>query len=143
MARPLGRDERLLRTLYAEHGGALLGYVERLTGGDRQQAEDVVQETLVGAGRNADRLESDGVGDVLVDADGAALYTADQERDGKVRCTTACAEIWIPLTLPAGGVPSGPTRSPATSAGRSDLTVRGSHLRRQAALPLRRRRHAG
>jgi predicted lipoprotein with Yx(FWY)xxD motif len=50
----------------------------------------------------------DGVGDVLVDADGAALYTADQEMDGTVRCTDSCADIWIPLTLPAGGEPSGP-----------------------------------
>jgi predicted lipoprotein with Yx(FWY)xxD motif len=49
----------------------------------------------------------DGVGDVLVDADGAALYTADQERDGTVRCTSSCAEIWIPLTLSRGGEPSG------------------------------------
>jgi predicted lipoprotein with Yx(FWY)xxD motif len=45
-------------------------------------------------------LESiDGVGDVLVDSDGAALYTADQESDGRVRCTDDCADIWIPLTL--------------------------------------------
>jgi predicted lipoprotein with Yx(FWY)xxD motif len=49
-----------------------------------------------------------GLGDVLVDSEGAALYTADQERDGKVRCTDDCAEIWIPLTLSAGDEPSGP-----------------------------------
>jgi predicted lipoprotein with Yx(FWY)xxD motif len=49
----------------------------------------------------------DGVGDVLVDPDGAALYTADQEMDGTVRCTASCADIWIPLTLPRGGEPSG------------------------------------
>ena len=50
----------------------------------------------------------DGVGDVLVDADGAALYTADQEMDGTVRCTDSCADTWLPLTLPSGGEPSGP-----------------------------------
>jgi predicted lipoprotein with Yx(FWY)xxD motif len=38
-------------------------------------------------------------GAVLVDADGAALYTADQEADGKVRCTASCAETWLPLTV--------------------------------------------
>ncbi|MFF0791563.1 sigma-70 family RNA polymerase sigma factor [Streptomyces spiralis] len=42
-------DEELLRTLYAEHAGALFHYVLRLTSGDRQWAEDVVQETLLRA----------------------------------------------------------------------------------------------
>jgi predicted lipoprotein with Yx(FWY)xxD motif len=49
----------------------------------------------------------DGFGDVLVDSDGAVLYTADQEMDGTVRCTQSCAEIWLPLALPRGGEPSG------------------------------------
>ena len=48
-----------------------------------------------------------GVGDVLVDAHGNALYSPDQEADGKVLCTDACASIWIPLTLPAGEQPTG------------------------------------
>jgi predicted lipoprotein with Yx(FWY)xxD motif len=41
----------------------------------------------------------DDAGDVLVDADGAALYTSDQEADGKVRCTASCADTWLPLTV--------------------------------------------
>jgi predicted lipoprotein with Yx(FWY)xxD motif len=48
----------------------------------------------------------DGVGEVLVASDGAALYTADQEKDGKIRCTDSCAEIWIPLTVAGGGRPT-------------------------------------
>ena len=52
-------------------------------------------------------LESvDGVGEVLVDSEGAALYTADQEMDGKVRCTDSCADTWIPLTLSGNGQPT-------------------------------------
>lgn len=49
-------DERLLRALYAEHGGPLLGYALKLTGGDRQQSEDIVQETLLRAWRHPEAL---------------------------------------------------------------------------------------
>ena len=41
----------------------------------------------------------DGVGQVLVDADGAALYAADQEADGTVACTGSCEVAWEPLTV--------------------------------------------
>ena len=44
----------------------------------------------------------DGVGPVLVDADGMALYAADQEAGGKVLCTGSCTSIWEPLTVSAG-----------------------------------------
>src|SRR5262245_30545225 len=46
----------MLKALQAEHGGPLLGYVMRLTGGDRQQAEDVVQETRLRAWRHPEAL---------------------------------------------------------------------------------------
>ncbi|MEE1664011.1 sigma-70 family RNA polymerase sigma factor [Streptomyces sp. NPDC003631] len=42
-------DEELLRALYAEHARPLFHYVLRLTSGDWQWAEDVVQETLLRA----------------------------------------------------------------------------------------------
>jgi RNA polymerase sigma-70 factor (ECF subfamily) len=48
--------EALMRALYAEHAGPLLAFVLRLTRGDRQRAEDIVQETLLRAWRNADLL---------------------------------------------------------------------------------------
>lgn len=41
-------DEALIRTIYAEHGKALLAHANRLTG-DHAAAEDVVQETLIRA----------------------------------------------------------------------------------------------
>ena len=52
-------DEELLGALYADYAGPLLDYVQRLLGGDRSQAEDIVQETLLRAWRNADALTSD------------------------------------------------------------------------------------
>ena len=48
----------------------------------------------------------DGIGSVLVDATGKALYTPDQESDGKVRCTGACASIWQPLLAPGKSAPT-------------------------------------
>ncbi|NJC82796.1 sigma-70 family RNA polymerase sigma factor [Planosporangium mesophilum] len=54
------RDEELVRSLYAEHADGLLLFVLRLTGGDRQRAEDVVQETLLRAWRHARELTTSG-----------------------------------------------------------------------------------
>src|SRR5512144_287544 len=48
-------DEALVRAVFEEHGRALLAYATRLVG-DRQAAEDIVQETLVRAWRNPDVL---------------------------------------------------------------------------------------
>jgi RNA polymerase sigma-70 factor (ECF subfamily) len=52
-----GSEEELMRALYREHAGPLLAYVQRLVGGDRYLAEDVVQETLLRAWRNAGHLD--------------------------------------------------------------------------------------
>jgi RNA polymerase sigma-70 factor (ECF subfamily) len=53
-------EDTLVRMLYEEHAGPLLMFVLRLTGGDRQRAEDIVQETLLRAWRNAHRLGAQG-----------------------------------------------------------------------------------
>lgn len=47
-----------------------------------------------------------GVGRVLVDANGMALYTPAQEQHGAIRCTGPCVAIWKPLA-PGAGRPSG------------------------------------
>lgn len=49
-------DEELMRVLYAEHAGPLFAFVLRLVAGDRHRAEDVVQETLLRAWKNAPQL---------------------------------------------------------------------------------------
>jgi predicted lipoprotein with Yx(FWY)xxD motif len=41
----------------------------------------------------------DGIGDVLVDSAGKALYASDVEAGGKVMCTGGCTSFWKPLTV--------------------------------------------
>jgi len=48
-----------------------------------------------------------GVGDVLVDAKGDALYMAEQEAGGMVLCTDGCTAFWEPLTAQGSGTPTG------------------------------------
>ena len=50
-------DEELVRALYREHAAPLLRYVLHLTSGDRQRAEDIVQETFLRAWSAVDRFE--------------------------------------------------------------------------------------
>ncbi|MFA7324622.1 MAG: sigma-70 family RNA polymerase sigma factor [Candidatus Nanopelagicales bacterium] len=58
MARTTIADEQLIRELYAHYGRDLLAYTTRLLSGDRQRAEDIVQETLLRAWRHPEVLNS-------------------------------------------------------------------------------------
>src|SRR5258708_30309738 len=51
-------DEELVRALYDEHAGPLLRFALHLTSGDRQRAEDIVQETLLRAWLHPDAIVS-------------------------------------------------------------------------------------
>lgn len=55
-SRRTSSDEELVRALYAEHGGALLRYAVHLMSGDRQRAEDIVQETLLRAWQHPEAI---------------------------------------------------------------------------------------
>ena len=50
-------DDALVTELYRQYRVPLMAYVLRLTAGDRQQAEDVVQETMLRAWRQSGRLD--------------------------------------------------------------------------------------
>jgi RNA polymerase sigma-70 factor (ECF subfamily) len=50
-------DAELLRALNEEHGDALFAHALRLVSGDRQRAEDLVQETLLRAWRHPEALD--------------------------------------------------------------------------------------
>lgn len=49
-------DAEFVKALHAEYGGSLFAFCVRFTG-DRERAEDVVQEVMLRAWRNLDRLE--------------------------------------------------------------------------------------
>jgi predicted lipoprotein with Yx(FWY)xxD motif len=75
----------------------------------------------------------DGIGNVLVDSDGKALYASDVEASGKVMCTTgACTAFWKPLTTGT----TKPTASPDAGKvgvikrpdGKTQVTVAGKLL---------------
>ncbi|MDX3100757.1 sigma-70 family RNA polymerase sigma factor [Nonomuraea angiospora] len=54
-------DEAAVSALYREYHRPLLAFVIRLTAGDRQWAEDVVQETMIRAWRSAEQLDPESV----------------------------------------------------------------------------------
>jgi RNA polymerase sigma-70 factor (ECF subfamily) len=55
-SRRISSDEELIRALYAEHAAPLLRYAVHLMSGDRQRAEDIVQETLLRAWQHPDAI---------------------------------------------------------------------------------------
>jgi RNA polymerase sigma-70 factor (ECF subfamily) len=50
-------DASLLTAMHDEHGAALWSFCLRLTGNDRQRAEDIVQETMLRAWRHPESLD--------------------------------------------------------------------------------------
>jgi RNA polymerase sigma-70 factor (ECF subfamily) len=52
----VSEDDELIRALHAEHGNALFAHALRLCSGDRQRAEDLVQETLLRAWKHPEVL---------------------------------------------------------------------------------------
>ncbi len=96
-------SEELMRALYAEHGNALLGYSLRLTAGDRQRAEDLVQETFIRAWRHAEALDVTRgpvrpwlftiLRNLAVDAHRARLVRPPETRDDAIALLPAGDEI--------------------------------------------------
>jgi RNA polymerase sigma-70 factor (ECF subfamily) len=50
-------DVSLLKAMHDEHGAALWSFCLRLTGGDRQRAEDIVQDTMLRAWRHPESMD--------------------------------------------------------------------------------------
>ncbi len=78
-------------------------------GGSSNAASPAASTT--GSSDTVSTADVQGVGTVLVDSKGMALYSPDQEKSGTIMCTEGCTAIWVPLT-----VTSTPTGSSAVAA---------------------------
>lgn len=71
-----------------------------------------------------------GVGKVLVNSKGFALYSPAQEHGGTIRCTGSCTSIWMPLTTK--GSPSAPAGLQLGTVmrpdGKTQVTFKGKPL---------------
>jgi predicted lipoprotein with Yx(FWY)xxD motif len=86
--------------------------------------------TASGAAATSDTVgvkHVDGLGDVLVDGSGLALYTPDQDTAKMVRCTGECTSFWQPLD-PGAGRPTA-----AGGAGKLSVIRRPDGARQVAA----------
>lgn len=79
---------------------AACGGTETSTTSQSDKAADASSDAIVGV------QTVDGVGDVLTNAEGMTLYTADVEKDGTIVCVDACAEFWPPLATAGAEVPT-------------------------------------
>ena len=59
-----------------------------------------------GGGQTVSTQSVSGVGTVLVDSGGQALYTNNRDSGMNVACSGECAAIWVPLMAPSGGQPT-------------------------------------
>ena len=75
-----------------------------------------------------------GVGTVLVDSKGMALYTNNQDSGMNVACTGSCTAIWVPVMAPSSGQPTSSDQAvqaklgTVTSKGGSQVTFGGMPL---------------
>jgi predicted lipoprotein with Yx(FWY)xxD motif len=59
-----------------------------------------------GAAPTVDLGSTAALGEFLVDAQGLTLYHFDDDTPNHSNCTGSCADIWPPLTVPTGTMPS-------------------------------------
>ena len=87
--------------------------------------------TPAATGTTVSQENVSGVGEILVDAKGDALYSPEQESDGTIKCTDSCAQIWVPLTVSSSdSTPTGVAGLAVVKRpdGTSQVTYKGAPL---------------
>ena len=67
-------------------------------GSSSQQAQTSAAASPAGT-QTVSLAKVSGVGQVLVDSKGFALYSPKQDSASMIRCTGSCTSIWVPLTV--------------------------------------------
>lgn len=95
------------RSLLILVAAAVLAIALAACGGeDDNSSSTEASSTASTVGGSTVSVQSINGNDVLVDADGNALYTNDMDTASTIACTGECSTIWVPLTAPRGGQPS-------------------------------------
>jgi predicted lipoprotein with Yx(FWY)xxD motif len=88
---------------------AALGVALSACGGNDETATTSSSASSPGGKQATVSLKSiDGVGDVLVNSSGQALYFSDQEAGGKIMCKADCLTFWQPLKASGAKPTAGP-----------------------------------
>jgi predicted lipoprotein with Yx(FWY)xxD motif len=93
------------RSLLAFAALALLTLGLAACGGDDDSGSEATQAADMGGSQTISVESIGGAGDVLVDAQGRALYTNDQDAGKKIACSGECLSFWLPVEAPASGDP--------------------------------------
>jgi predicted lipoprotein with Yx(FWY)xxD motif len=96
-----GRGSRILTLI-----GLVAALVLVACGGSDDTTDSPSAEAATGTNETVAMSEIAGAGEVLVDGDGNALYTPDEESNGNIICTGACESEWIPLTVSGSSKPT-------------------------------------
>jgi predicted lipoprotein with Yx(FWY)xxD motif len=92
-------------------GGAALAATAGGSGDDA--SESAPSEATAGTSTDTVSVtQVDGLGAVLTDSTGLALYSADEEPDGEALCIAGCTSFWLPLEPGADA----PTAAPGVPA---------------------------
>jgi predicted lipoprotein with Yx(FWY)xxD motif len=78
-------------------------------GSSDNSSSNAASSTPAQAGSGSDTVSTmsvSGVGTVLVDSNGAVLYTNDQDSRSKIACAGECLTEWVPLSAPSDGQPT-------------------------------------
>jgi predicted lipoprotein with Yx(FWY)xxD motif len=98
------------KSILALAGAALLAVALAACGGsDDNSNSNAAADMGSGSGAGGQTVATksvSGVGEVLVDSSGKALYTNDMDTGSKIACTGQCLTEWVPLAAPSGGKPT-------------------------------------